>query len=231
MSKTIQLFAIALLCAISSCILDIKPTVPPLTVSRVGSAKDTVSIFETICLGFSAPLSDTAVSITFAPSFFDYYTQLNQQRDTLTIRITGALEPNTSYTVGFAKPVTSLAGSSIFPGDRQFTIRTSAQEAEPNNSAAAADSCFTTISGTVSSASDTDFFIMPATVRRIVVTAINTEVLVAIVSDSFASAIPFVTYNTTDTLPVGAPVAASFYCKVFTRIRVADSKYTVTGIQ
>ena len=219
---------------LSSCILeifDVKPTVPPLTASRVAPVKDTVAVYETLRFWFSAPLSDTAVSILFTPAFFDYYTLLNLTRDTLTVRITGALEPNTSYVVGFVKPVTSNAGSSIFPGDRIFTIRTSAQEVEPNNSTTVADSCFTTISGSVSSASDTDFFAMPAAVRRIAVTAINTEVLVAIVSDSFASMTPFVTYSKTDTMAVPANVTGPFYCKVFTRIRVADSRYTLTGIQ
>lgn len=136
-----------------------------LIMKQVGEATDTVSIWPQLIFVFSVPLKDNSVNLKITPDPGPVYSNyLSETKDTLTISVTGMLEGNTRYIITLEDVITAENGSKLYPDDAVFDIITLPKEREPNNSFNNTDTLLSVCFGTVSPASDTDYFYINNTI-------------------------------------------------------------------
>lgn len=135
------------------------PVDEELTMSRIDSANDTITLWPELVFMFSVPLKDSSVSLVFEPDPGpSFYQRLNKTRDTLQIHVTGVLEGNTRYTLTLAREIVGQNGSTLSPEEVQYRVYTRKKEKEPNNSIALATIVETCCYGVVVPKNDTDYY-------------------------------------------------------------------------
>jgi hypothetical protein len=156
--KILRTMFCGILLVSASCVWEIKEDPKPLHLTLAASQPDTVTIQPQIHCVFSSPVQDAAVSLEFSPDFFDFYVQLNADKDTLTIVVTHPLNGNTRYAIRPMENITSRDGATLAPNEDSLVIITAPAEHEPNNSVVTADTVTGRICGMISNAADTDYY-------------------------------------------------------------------------
>jgi hypothetical protein len=148
-----------IVCLVVSCIFDNRGNEGPLTMTCVNAKTDTLSVFPQLQFAFSAPLSDSSVSLAFSPPTSARYAAfLNPTHDTLTLDVMEMLDGNTRYALRLAQPVTSKDGVVLGPSQDSLVFLTYPREHEPNDTKDLADTLTTIMFGTVSNVADVDVF-------------------------------------------------------------------------
>jgi len=122
---------------------------------------DTIAPFGQMSLFFTEPLdTNVSLSISFQPSFYEYYIVPNAQNDTFSIAFTNWLQGNTKYGLQLATPVRSQSGHILHPSTDSVVFYTYPCEYEPNNSKITADSLNVKIFGSIAMVNDTDWYVV-----------------------------------------------------------------------
>ncbi len=164
MSKFIQmtLFAglVVLMQSRVSCVITPDNNQQELTMARGDALGDTVSVFPELQIGFSLPLKDSAVGITSMPPIAaDHAVWLNQNRDTLFLRVLGVLEGNTRYVVRLDSKVEAENGSELKPEQDSIVFVTHPAESRQNSSLLTADTLVDRMFGVIEKADASDYFV------------------------------------------------------------------------
>jgi hypothetical protein len=138
------------------------------TMTRIGNTADTVSIWPQLAFCFSVPLAkDSSVHLIITPDPGPVYSvYLNRNRDTVRLDVSQSLEGNTTYFITLQDTLQSVNDKYLYPADVSFSFTTYPKENEPNNTSATADTLRALCFGASVTATDTDFYFIPATNAR-----------------------------------------------------------------
>ena len=153
-----------------SCTLLTGPASGPLTMSLVSGTSDTVSPQPSFIFSFSSPLrsDDTLVRFQVNPSEYEFSTQLNKTRDTVTLTFASLLQGSSRYVIYLADTLVPEKGATLLPGQDSTVFYTYPLENEPNNTEATSDTVTSTIFGLFNTIEDTDWYCLPRTVKKII---------------------------------------------------------------
>jgi hypothetical protein len=216
---------ILVLCA--SCIFDNKGNDGPLTMTCINAKTDTLSVFPQVRFAFSAPLSDSSVSLAFSPPTSARYAAfLNATRDTLTLDVMEMLDGNTRYVLRLAKPVTSKDDVILDPARDSLAFFTYPRERENNDTKDLADTLTSVMFGTISDMSDFDvFFCADKRAPGIFLQSINSLDSFYVV-DSLSHLFSLGhQIKQTDTIVLTDSIVRPFYVFVQSRIKGSEGDY------
>jgi hypothetical protein len=139
----------------------------PFRLVRVGGAGDTIAPFGSLALRFTRPVAHPdSIHFVFAPQFADYQLTFATTLDTITIFFAVPLQGSTRYSFHPDRPIEAADGHLLDPADDSVVVFTFPIEQEPNDSRQTADLLEGKLFGSISLASDTDWFAMPDTAAR-----------------------------------------------------------------
>lgn len=124
---------------------------------------DTISPCATLHFALSSPATHDVVLLLEPDPGSIYHTVPSAGRDTVTLVITGVLAGSTRYMIHPKQAIAAENGATLTPEDAVFTVVTHAVEREPNDGpdSVVADRFVSPVFGSVTTASDTDFYYLP----------------------------------------------------------------------
>jgi len=158
--KTVAITAVFVILA-PSCIFDLNTATTSLTMTYLGTQRDTLSPEPTLRFVFSSPLN-SPLDFNFSPSVGQPYSiTFDTAHDTASLSFLEPLPPDTRFSLTLTSSLTARDGSTLAPGNDSAVFITGHGETEPNNKPDFADTVSSYVYGFLSTSQDSDFYCVP----------------------------------------------------------------------